>query len=770
MEISFVIPNRNNLKYFKWAYDSIRKNQGNHDVYICAAADACTDGTVEYYKSLAEKDSKFSFIINDGPERLGHTILYDRIVNELVNTDVFIIYHSDMYLCPGAIDHIEKNISEDSIVSLTRIEPPLHPPGPEKIIQSFGQEPEEFSPKEEDFLKWFNSSKLDRKGKLTDGIFAPWAMYKSKFQEIGGHDKLYRPQSKEDCVTGDRNIIYIENGIIKVNSIESLFLKYNHLSKVRDDGKELIDFQENNIEIYSATAEENGIVGSNKINKLLRNKSDKKLIKVTTDWAETVCTEDHSLLHSDLSEVKPQYLQLEHIWNATEIGDWTDSYVLDVFDIYDTLDYEFDDDHDRECITHAFSVEKDYDALMDICEYIGFYSACGTIMNSDIVITHTNEDLVRKMVEKSKRLFNIKNSDLKYNNISIVSMMHSKCSFSNKCISDVVKKIAGQGTGNHFIPTFIYNLPKSFQNKFLDGYFAGIYVTKELSIGNIIRANNSKLAGGLVYLIRKNTKFKTRIEHVVTMNYYNIVLCNSYNMDLLNLEYMPNIGYVYDLEINNSHTFIDAPGLFGLHNSDIFNRFVLNKLKTIQVWEGCVYHMTCRGSRYNPLLTKVGKESDEWLAQNNKSSRNFIRKWGSFVKHNDTMKPIVPERYDVGFVVKNCDEYKLTLLEPWCDTIYTDVNYSRYISVEQKNTDFDLSKKLKLYDDQKTNDIIVEFDANQLTNNTFEIFNMLSMMLADSGQIGEMEFDIFKLKINALTDYSSELINISSNWYQSKLK
>ena len=31
-----------------------------------------------------------------------------------------------------------------TIVSLTRIEPPLHPPGPEKILLDCGIEPEEF--------------------------------------------------------------------------------------------------------------------------------------------------------------------------------------------------------------------------------------------------------------------------------------------------------------------------------------------------------------------------------------------------------------------------------------------------------------------------------------------------------------------------------------------------------------------------------------------------------------------------------------------------
>lgn len=133
------------------------------------------------------------------------------------------------------------------------------------------------------------------------------------------------------------------------------------------------------------------------------------------------------------------------------------------------------------------------------------------------------------------------------------------------------------------------------------------------------------------------------------------------------------------------------------------------------------------------------------------------------------MKPIVPKRYDVGFIVRNCDEYKLMLLEPWCDSIYTDVPYDRYIQAEQKNTKFDLKKKLKRYDDQRTNDVLIEFDATKITNQSFEFFNMLQLMLEDSGQVGEFEYEIFKLKINKLSDYNKNLINIKDNWYSNKL-
>ena len=194
MKISLIQPGRNNLKYLKWSYDSIRKNQGDHEVEICVADDASSDGTWDWCQEMMDKDPNFKAIINNTGKRLGHTILYDRLINEVATNDICMIYHADMYLAPGALDAIEDELKEKTIVSLTRVEPPLHPEGPEKILEDFGTEPEDFN--EEDFLKFINSRVPNND--VTEGIFAPWAFWKSDFQEIGGHDPLYAPQSKED--------------------------------------------------------------------------------------------------------------------------------------------------------------------------------------------------------------------------------------------------------------------------------------------------------------------------------------------------------------------------------------------------------------------------------------------------------------------------------------------------------------------------------------------------------------------------------------------
>ena len=137
--ISFIQPSRNNLKYLKWSYNSIRKNLGyRHE--ICWADDFSDDGTWEWMNEIKEKDPNVKIHRNEGPERLGHTILYDTLVG-MASNDIVMIYHADMYACPKLDEEVLKHLEPGKVVSATRIEPPLHPDGPEKVLQDYGKEP-----------------------------------------------------------------------------------------------------------------------------------------------------------------------------------------------------------------------------------------------------------------------------------------------------------------------------------------------------------------------------------------------------------------------------------------------------------------------------------------------------------------------------------------------------------------------------------------------------------------------------------------------------
>ncbi len=394
-KITFVIPSRNNLEFLQLAYKSIRNLQTKHEILVLN--DASTDGTQEWINSLGDDD--LIVYHNPGPKRIGIVGMFDKGI-EMARTDIIMAFHADMVVAPNLDKHILKHLKRGTVVSATRVEPPLHPDGPEKMLVDFGIEVEDFNI--DKFNNWVSNDYKPKHGKLvTEGIFAPWCMYKEDFLAVGGHDELFAPQSKED--------------------------------------------------------------------------------------------------------------------------------------------------------------------------------------------------------------------------------------------------------------------------------------------------------------------------------------------------------------------------------SDLFNRFVLNGYKVLQTWEGLVYHFTSRGSRFNKHAGgAAGQNSNEWIQTTTKNGREFIRKWGHFIKHDPLMKPIIPPKYDIGFIVKNCTDQLLEALEPWCSNIYVDEGnvlsmVDNYITLESPNTGFDLHERIRPFDDEKNNEILVTINGNKFTQQDFQVIQQLPEILKDSGEpafhgeLGNLIVEIFE----TMNTFEKELICVS---------
>ena len=195
-KITFVIPSRNNLEFLQLAYKSIRNLETKHEILVLN--DASTDGTQEWIDGLGDDDLIVHH--NPGPERIGIVGMFDKGI-EMARTDIIFAFHADMVAAPKLDENILKHLKRGTVVSATRVEPPLHPPGPEKITMNFhfGKECEADNFDHEHFIKWCNDVAFkEYKHKTTEGIFAPWCMYKEDFLAVGGHDELFAPQSKED--------------------------------------------------------------------------------------------------------------------------------------------------------------------------------------------------------------------------------------------------------------------------------------------------------------------------------------------------------------------------------------------------------------------------------------------------------------------------------------------------------------------------------------------------------------------------------------------
>ena len=187
-KITFVIPSRNNLEFLQLAYESIRKLQTKHEILILN--DASTDGTQEWIEE--QNDDDLITYHNPGPERIGIVGMFDKGI-EMARTDIIMAFHADMVVCRDFDKNILKHLKRGTVVSGTRVEPPLHPEGPEKIVRNYGIEVDEFK-----MDVWLQQSEKLKQDKVTEGIFAPWCMYKEDFLAVGGHDELFAPQSKED--------------------------------------------------------------------------------------------------------------------------------------------------------------------------------------------------------------------------------------------------------------------------------------------------------------------------------------------------------------------------------------------------------------------------------------------------------------------------------------------------------------------------------------------------------------------------------------------
>ena len=202
-KITFCIPSKSNLRYLKTCIPSIRKNAYRDDHEIIVFVDSDEDGTVEWLKQVKNKYNLVYYINPKlGEELYGIGRAYDFCI-EKSTTDIFMIFHADMILGKNADFEAYKHLKEKIVTCVTRIEPPLHPNNGEKILLDAGMYPENFN--EEIF-----SIQLDRlkvKDKVTEGIFAPWMMFKKEYLEIlGGHDPILH-SCREDSDVFNRMLL-----------------------------------------------------------------------------------------------------------------------------------------------------------------------------------------------------------------------------------------------------------------------------------------------------------------------------------------------------------------------------------------------------------------------------------------------------------------------------------------------------------------------------------------------------------------------------------
>lgn len=197
--VTLIVPSYNTLGHLKNTYMSVRKYYPS--VPLIIIDDASEDGTAEWLRSL--DDPHLTRILSD--IRRGHTFWYDEGMR-LSKTDICGILHSDMTIGPNYIENLLKHLSRGKVVCATRVEPPIHPEGDEKIVKNFGMDFGDYN------HSAFESFCVEAQGgRLADvttrGIFAPWMLYKEDHLRIGGHDQNFAPYGYEDSDIFNRWIL-----------------------------------------------------------------------------------------------------------------------------------------------------------------------------------------------------------------------------------------------------------------------------------------------------------------------------------------------------------------------------------------------------------------------------------------------------------------------------------------------------------------------------------------------------------------------------------
>ena len=217
--------------------------------------------------------------------------------------------------------------------------------------------------------------------------------------------------------------------------------------------------------------------------------------------------------------------------------------------------------------------------------------------------------------------------------------------------------------------------------------------------------------------------------------------------------FAPWVLYKEDHFAIGGHDQTFAP--YGYEDSDIFNRWILAGYEMVQSRDAFVYHLTCRGHRWNK---GVGIVNDDYESTMSRCRQDFIRKWGDWIQNDEFQFPIINPKYDIGIIFESKDINLLSHLEPWCSTIYVNTGLLQdYIQAEQPNTSFNLNERVKPFDNEKNNEILITIGST-FTQQDFQLIQKLSAIIKDSGEIGEFELGNLKIEIFKIKDNINDLI------------
>jgi GT2 family glycosyltransferase len=196
--ITFCIASAKNEKeYTKLLLKSLKDHTqfNTHEVLIFIDSD--NQNTYEELCDLQKDHDNIKIYRNESAFPIGSQRNVTLMFNAASN-DVVCYLQSDMVVGKNFDEHINNNIDENTVLSCARIEPPLHPASPEKVVKDFGITPDTFN--YDSFNKFVDELQAENRPNMV-GHFAPFAVYRSTWiDRLGGFDTQFRC-SREDSDT-----------------------------------------------------------------------------------------------------------------------------------------------------------------------------------------------------------------------------------------------------------------------------------------------------------------------------------------------------------------------------------------------------------------------------------------------------------------------------------------------------------------------------------------------------------------------------------------
>lgn len=409
-----------------------------------------------------------------------------------------------------------------------------------------------------------------------------------------------------DSVTSER-FVTLRNtqGHVVIRNIEKLFNELAASYEIQQsNGKEYVPC---NGEYEALSIDKQKQVKWSKLSYVMRHLNSKRIFRVVQKYGETRVTEDHSLIIDNeigIDVCKPEYMQRQHIAHC-KINLHTNCNLKNI-DLYEYLkNYSYDTVYKGCTKTSKFRIVNDrwlqfgwtnqqYPILVKrfiegedlerLCRLIGAFASEGSATNATTTsscdggacISCCDVEWLEQLRKDYLSIFkNVRSSkiipsmqgmskylDHEYKDNTYVMQM------GNKIASAVFGGLCGFGSRNKRLPDFVFNLSKDhikiiYDNLVKgDGYIGPDNLVEYCSISLELISDVSILMNML------NKKFSIYRGKAGDYSIKELKHHHDDNQISTKIIEEPYDGYVYDLTVENEHTFADSCGNIFLHNTD----------------------------------------------------------------------------------------------------------------------------------------------------------------------------------------------------------